>query len=477
MDEALRTKPVDYKLPIPINQEGFYRIREDCDAGLAGEYVKVVGGPQGGDTYDPLFPTQSSYDAPVKLLRYHNLEPVDPVDEGLQAHHRKLLGDDLYDLLIEMDAEIAAEEDEPIEAPTFETAIEMLTDGTVQFFDETGGHILDPTDTLYVQTPYLGTGNTPIEFANDEWVLDPEVIFVEDPYKWQGEIKDEGTGGHKRDAGKTRFDLLPYSALKGAADIFTFGADKYDVDEEGNPLVEVYGQNWRKGMRWGRVYAAMQRHLNDWFAGEDLDPESGKSHLDHALCCLMMLKEYTVSYMQGDDRPTPYRRVQPVIGLDVDGVLCDLYPVVLKRAKSLVGPEANGDMHHYAFRDSLIEALSTMTPEELRAVQAKEDGSTLPFEPVAYITARYGAHYDSVEEWLAVNGFPYAPVIHAENKATVCKELGIDVFVDDKYDHFVELQSAGVACFLMDAPYNRKHEVGTWRVKNLAEVAQKLGLQ
>jgi len=45
------------------------------------------------------------------------------------------------------------------------------------------------------------------------------------------------------------------------------------------------------------------RHLTAWWAGEDLDPESGLHHLAHAACCLMFLLEYTQTHTELDDRP------------------------------------------------------------------------------------------------------------------------------------------------------------------------------
>jgi len=99
--------------------------------------------------------------------------------------------------------------------------------------------------------------------------------------------KNEGT---KHDLGKPRMDLLSSEALVKIAEILTFGAKKYD------------SHNWRKGLKWSRVYAALQRHLAAWNAGDNLDPETGKSHLAHAGCCLMFLLEYEETRKEFDDR-------------------------------------------------------------------------------------------------------------------------------------------------------------------------------
>lgn len=94
----------------------------------------------------------------------------------------------------------------------------------------------------------------------------------------------------KTDADKVRLDLLSTPAIIGMGAVLTYGAQKY---------VE---HNWRKGMHWSRLVAAAMRHLFAFAGGEDIDPESGWPHLDHALCCLMFLSEYQKTGIGTDDR-------------------------------------------------------------------------------------------------------------------------------------------------------------------------------
>ena len=96
----------------------------------------------------------------------------------------------------------------------------------------------------------------------------------------------------KYDKGKPRMDLLPPKALKGIAEIFTFGASKY----------EDFNYKNGDGLDWDRPYAALIRHMNAWNDGEDIDPESGKSHLYHAGCCIMMLIDLVDSGIGKDTR-------------------------------------------------------------------------------------------------------------------------------------------------------------------------------
>lgn len=99
------------------------------------------------------------------------------------------------------------------------------------------------------------------------------------------------TGGVKHDGEKPRFDLVPPELLFGVSDILTFGAAKYG------------DRNWEKGMKWSRVFAALMRHMWAWWGGERLDPETGKSHLWHAGCCIAFLIAYEQRSIGQDDRP------------------------------------------------------------------------------------------------------------------------------------------------------------------------------
>ena len=88
--------------------------------------------------------------------------------------------------------------------------------------------------------------------------------------------------GKKFDGDKLRFDLIPPEVEEAFATILTFGATKYG------------DRNWELGMKWSRCIGALRRHINAWQQGEKLDPESGKSHLWHALACLSFLVTYEI---------------------------------------------------------------------------------------------------------------------------------------------------------------------------------------
>lgn len=88
------------------------------------------------------------------------------------------------------------------------------------------------------------------------------------------------TGGEKGSK-MARFDLIASPFLWQLAEVCGFGAKKYDDD------------NWRKGYDWGLSFAALQRHLHQFWQGEEIDQESGLPHLAHAAWHCMVLLTFS----------------------------------------------------------------------------------------------------------------------------------------------------------------------------------------
>lgn len=66
-----------------------------------------------------------------------------------------------------------------------------------------------------------------------------------------------------------------------------------------------YGaHNYRvAGVRASVYYSAAMRHLMAWHEGEDIDPDSGLSHITKALSCLSVLRDSMHYENWVDDRP------------------------------------------------------------------------------------------------------------------------------------------------------------------------------
>lgn len=83
--------------------------------------------------------------------------------------------------------------------------------------------------------------------------------------------------GVKHDASKIRLELLDAYAIDQLGAVLTFGAHKYAA------------HNWRGGIHKMRLLGALLRHTMAYLNGEDKDPESGFSHIAHAMCCCMFI--------------------------------------------------------------------------------------------------------------------------------------------------------------------------------------------
>jgi hypothetical protein len=117
-------------------------------------------------------------------------------------------------------------------------------------------------------------------------------LHREHPEVQLGQVPKDMSTATKFDDGKPAMDLVPPRALMVCADVFAFGARKYDR------------HNWRRGggMSWGRLLSAALRHLMLFIGGEDIDPDSNLPHLAHsAVNCLMVL-EYFLNNEGTDDR-------------------------------------------------------------------------------------------------------------------------------------------------------------------------------
>lgn len=101
--------------------------------------------------------------------------------------------------------------------------------------------------------------------------------------------------GTKHNIGKPMMDTIPPGTLFEVAEIFTLGAEKYNK------------YNWAEGIPYSDLYAALQRHLNKFWLGRDIDPEWNKRHLAHAMCELIMLmntpEEYDDRFWKGKEIP------------------------------------------------------------------------------------------------------------------------------------------------------------------------------
>ena len=100
----------------------------------------------------------------------------------------------------------------------------------------------------------------------------------------------ESLGGTKHDEGKPPMSLIPRPAMESEAMALRYGRDKYGA------------YNFKKGFDYSRLIDAALRHILAFNEGEELDSESGVSHLGHARACLAFLIDQQARGTGKDDR-------------------------------------------------------------------------------------------------------------------------------------------------------------------------------
>lgn len=100
--------------------------------------------------------------------------------------------------------------------------------------------------------------------------------------------KEEGI---KYDDDKLPIQLIPPESIVAQAEILAFGARKYSE------------RNWEKGMRWSRLFGAINRHLWTWWSGDCLDRETLLNHIKAVHTVSGFLVTYIERNIGIDDRP------------------------------------------------------------------------------------------------------------------------------------------------------------------------------
>jgi hypothetical protein len=95
----------------------------------------------------------------------------------------------------------------------------------------------------------------------------------------------------KQTAGKIRWHLLPWQAVREIVKVLEFGALKY----------EKHGWVTNPGS-WQDFGDAIVRHYYQWLSGEDRDQETGLLHMSHIGCNSLFLAYYALKNIGKDDR-------------------------------------------------------------------------------------------------------------------------------------------------------------------------------
>jgi len=266
-------------------------------------------------------------------------------------------------------------------------------------------------------------------------------------------------GGLRFNKGKLRYDLVEPHAFEDFVQVLTDGANKY------------FDRNWENGLSWTSVLASLKRHIAAIEKGEDYDKESGRLHIAHAACNVHFLNAFYYTFPQGDDRPKRYLKL-PKIGLDLDGVLADFTGAWQK-----IYPEINATPNSWYLDRKVGRRFNAMRDagtldEFYLGIEPLIKPEDMPFEPHCYITSRPVSKEIS-EQWLDSHGFPARMVYSLDikqSKVEIAKSSGVQLFIDDSFENFVELNNAGILTYLYSTTWNKKHDVGHLRINSLNDL-------
>ena len=104
------------------------------------------------------------------------------------------------------------------------------------------------------------------------------------------ETRKTSSSGGEKGSKLAMHSLIPTRALTALAERFGRGTEKYAA------------RNWERGYEWSLSYDALQRHLNAFWGGEDIDQETGQHHLAAAMWHCVVLYEFTLDHPDFDDR-------------------------------------------------------------------------------------------------------------------------------------------------------------------------------
>ena len=126
-----------------------------------------------------------------------------------------------------------------------------------------------------------------------------------------GETRVTSETGAEKGTKEARYDLIPVPALDLLARLYGKGAQKYAE------------HNWRLGYKWSLSYSAAQRHLNAFWSGEDIDPETQVPHVINVAFHMFALATYITEHPEFDDRfetnqGAPEPTFQEIIGSAFD---------------------------------------------------------------------------------------------------------------------------------------------------------------
>lgn len=182
------------------------------------------------------------------------------------------------------------------------------------------------------------------------------------------------------------------------------------------------------------------------------------------------------------------------IGIDLDGVLFDSEAMfrsysqifdILNNGGGIVDKEELKVQKRYSWGKELTEQFINET-----VIKYHQTSQVMPFakqvidaikkhNKIFVITSRGLVHKDEVEttkKRLMAENFEFEKIIFSvENKLEACRELNIDLMIDDLYEHVECLSENGIKCFYFrDIVLKSLNKENVIEVRNWGDIAAEL---
>ncbi|WP_031517976.1 5' nucleotidase, NT5C type [Desulfofalx alkaliphila] len=159
-----------------------------------------------------------------------------------------------------------------------------------------------------------------------------------------------------------------------------------------------------------------------------------------------------------------------IIGCDLDGTICDNLPLLVDALNRYTGQKILPDnIPEYdvckVYKITREEFNQLMSQVELNMIEGSPliPGADKYLRLLAaakhqinIITARSPIYEEATRRWLNRHNLPYRGLylLNSHDKVDICKQLGVDLVVEDNYHNAVQLSKAGFDVILFDAPHN-----------------------
>lgn len=178
-----------------------------------------------------------------------------------------------------------------------------------------------------------------------------------------------------------------------------------------------------------------------------------------------------------------------IVGFDIDGVLTDetlpdgsniwtkeletYFEGICQVRRSYLFTEA------YEITEDLVEEFMKARATDIFLRVPVREGAQVVLQrlfergfEIHLITAREPKYREVTEKWLRKQQIPYHRLWFEDDKADLCQRLGIEFFVDDRWENCRDIAAVNIPVVMMNMEHNAELDVSVPRVSGWDEIWQ-----